>query len=98
MNEVIKYNDGEIELIVSFEKETIWLSQLQMSELFDTSTDNVSLHIKNIFNEKGLDENTTTKDFSVVRQEGSRKVKRTINHYSLDMDINSFEFLGKLNE
>ena len=98
MNEVIKYNDGEIELIVSFEKETIWLSQLQMSELFDTSTDNVSLHIKNIFKEKELNENTTTKDFSVVRQEGSRKVKRTINHYSLDMDINSFEFLGKLNE
>lgn len=98
MNEVIKYNDGEIELIVSFEKETIWLSQLQMSELFDTSTDNVSLHIKNIFKEKELNENTTTKDFSVVRQEGNRKVKRTINHYSLDMDINSFEFLGKLNE
>jgi len=98
VNEVIKYNDGEIELIVSFEKETIWLSQLQMSELFDTSTDNVSLHIKNIFKEKELNENTTTKDFSVVRQEGSRKVKRTINHYSLDMDINSFEFLGKLNE
>ncbi len=87
MNEIIKYNDGEIELLVSFEKETIWLSQLQISELFDTSTDNVSLHLKNIFKEKELDEDTTTEDFSVVRQEGSRKVKRTINHYSLDVVI-----------
>jgi len=87
VNEVIKYNDGEIELLVSFEKETIWLSQFQISELFDTSSDNVSLHLKNIFNEKELDENTTTEDFSVVRQEGKRKVKRTINHYSLDAVI-----------
>lgn len=84
MNELIKYNDGEIELVVSFEKETIWLSQLQISELFDTSTDNVSLHLKNIYKEKELDENTTTEDFSVVRQEGNRKVKRTIKHYNLD--------------
>jgi len=87
MNEIIKYNDGEIELLVSFEKETIWLSQLQISELFDTSTDNVSLHLKNIFKEKELDEKTTTEDFSVVRQEGNRKVKRIINHYSLDVVI-----------
>ncbi|MFA6145283.1 MAG: hypothetical protein WCW84_04145 [Sulfurimonas sp.] len=44
MNEPIKYNDGEIELAVSVEHETIWLSQSQISELFDTSADNVSLH------------------------------------------------------
>ena len=84
---IIKYNDGEIELTMSLEKETIWLSQLQISELFDTSSDNVSLHLKNIYKEKELDENATTEDFSVVRQEGSRKVKRTIKHYNLDTVI-----------
>lgn len=87
MNSLIKYNDGEIELTVSFEKDTIWLSQLQISELFDTSSDNISLHLKNIYKEKELDENATTEDFSVVRQEGHRKVKRTIKHYNLDTVI-----------
>jgi hypothetical protein len=64
---IIIYEDGEIELKVSVEKETIWLSQSQISELFETSTDNVSLHLKNIYKEKELDEDSTTKDFSVVR-------------------------------
>lgn len=87
MNEIIKYNDGEIELAVSVEKDTIWLSQAQISELFETSADNVSLHLKNIYKEQELDENSTTEDFSVVRQEGNRKVKRTIKHYNLDAII-----------
>jgi len=69
MNNLIRYNNGEIELTVAFEKDTIWLSQLQISELFDTTTDNVSLHLKNIYKEKELDENVTTEDFSVVRQD-----------------------------
>lgn len=87
MNNLIKYNNGEIELTVSFENNTIWLSQLQISELFETSSDNVSLHFKNIYNEQELDEYTTTEDFSVVRQEGKRKVKRIIRHYNLDAVI-----------
>jgi hypothetical protein len=87
MNNIIKYNDGEIELAVSIESETIWLSQAQISELFETSTDNVSLHLKNIFKEKELDENSTTEDFSIVQQEGNRKVRRTIKHYNLDAVI-----------
>jgi len=84
---IIVYEDGEIELKVSIEKETIWLSQSQISDLFETSTDNVSLHLKNIYKEKELDENSTTEDFSVVRQEGKRKVKRILKHYSLDAII-----------
>ena len=84
---IIVYQDGEIELKVSIEKETIWLSQSQISDLFDTSADNVSLHLKNIYKEKELDEKSTTEDFSVVRQEGKRKVKRTLKHYSLDAII-----------
>lgn len=87
MNEIIKYNDGEIELSVSVEKDTVWLSQAEISTLFETSTDNIGLHFKNIYKEKELDETSTTEDFSVVRQEGNRKVKRTIKHYSLDAII-----------
>ncbi len=87
MNTLIKYNNGEIELSISFGNDTVWLSQLQISELFETSSDNVSLHFKNIYKEQELDENTTTEDFSVVRQEGKRKVKRTIRHYNLDAVI-----------
>ena len=71
MNNLVKYNDGEIELTISLKKETIWLSQLQISEIFGTSSDNISLHLKNIYNEKELDEKSTTEDFSVVRQEGN---------------------------
>ncbi len=84
---IIVYADGEIELSLSLGNDTIWLSQLQISELFETSTDNVGLHLKNIYKEQELYENTTTEDFSVVRQEGNRKVKRTIKHYNLDAVI-----------
>ena len=87
MNNLIKYNDGEIELAVSVEKDSIWLTQSQISELFETSVDNVSLHLKNIYKEKELDESSTTEDYSIVRQEGSRKVRRTIKHYHLDAII-----------
>ncbi|MCT7528003.1 virulence RhuM family protein [Aliarcobacter cryaerophilus] len=61
--------------------------QLQMSQLFDTSTDNVGLHLKNIYLEKELDENSTTEFFSVVRKEGNRLVKRELKHYNLDVII-----------
>ncbi|MFK8273647.1 RhuM family protein [Capnocytophaga canimorsus] len=77
-------DDKKISLQVSLEKETVWLTQLQMSFLFDTSTDNIGLHLKNIFLEEELDEFSTTEDFSVVRQEGKRQVKRTLKHYNLD--------------
>jgi len=86
-DQIVVYNNGEIELEVSLDKDSIWLNQSQISELFDTSTDNVSLHLKNIYKEKELDEKSTTEDFSVVRQEGKRKVKRTLKHYSLDAVI-----------
>ncbi|CEN53467.1 RhuM family protein [Capnocytophaga canis] len=77
-------DDKKISLQVSLEKETVWLTQSQMSFLFDTSTDNIGLHLKNIFLEEELDEFSTTEDFSVVRQEGKRQVKRTLKHYNLD--------------
>ncbi len=87
ISNVVVYNDGELELKISVNEETIWLTQSQMSELFDTSTDNIGLHLKNIYKEKELNENSTTEDFSVVRQEGNRKVTRVIKHYNLDAII-----------
>ena len=66
---------------------TIWLSQKNMGFLFDTSTDNIGLHIKNIYNESELNEISTTEDFSVVQQEGSREVCRAVKHYNLDVII-----------
>ncbi|WP_200881866.1 virulence RhuM family protein [Nitrincola sp. A-D6] len=79
--------DGKTELQVAFEKETVWLSQGQMGELFDTSTDNIGLHLKNIYAEDELTEERTTEDFSVVRKEGQRQVRRRIKHYNLDAII-----------
>ena len=53
-----------------------------MAQLFDTSADSISLHLKNIFAENELNEKSTTEDFSVVRQEGKREVKRQLKHYN----------------
>ena len=72
---------------VRLEGETVWLSQRQMSVLFDTSSDNVGLHLKNIYAEGELLEGATTEDFSVVRQEGNRQVRRSVRHYNLDAII-----------
>ena len=72
---------------VRLEGETVWLSQRQMSVLFDTSSDNVGLHLKNIYAERELLEEATTEDFSVVRQEGNRQVRRSVRHYNLDAII-----------
>jgi hypothetical protein len=96
MGDVVVYNEGELELNVSVDENTIWLTQAQISELFDTSTDNIGLHLKNIYKEKELDENATTEDFSVVRQEGSRKVRRQIKHLKCEMKYSKINFQIKL--
>ncbi|MFO1370305.1 MAG: virulence protein RhuM/Fic/DOC family protein [Marinagarivorans sp.] len=79
--------DGQVRLEVQLVQDTLWLSQSQISVLFATSTDNVSLHLGNIYREGELDETATTEDFSVVRQEGKRQVKRNLRHYNLDAVI-----------
>jgi prophage maintenance system killer protein len=79
--------DGQVQLEITLAQETLWLSQVQISELFATSTDNVSLHLKNIYTEQELSESATTENFSVVRQEGSRQVQRQMKHYNLDAII-----------
>ncbi|WP_439294500.1 RhuM family protein [Lonepinella sp. BR2882] len=85
--EIYQTKDGQTQVEVRFEQDTVWLSQAQMAKVFDTSTDNIGLHLKNIFIENELDENRTTEDFSVVRQEGKRQVTRQVKHYNLDAII-----------
>ncbi len=67
--------DGTVELDVRLDRDTIWLSQKQMSTLFDKDTDTIGLHLRNIFKEGELEESTTTEESSVVQQEGKRKVR-----------------------
>ena len=85
-NDIILFKNGELELEVnvSNDRENVWLSQKQMSELYNVSTDNIGLHIKNIIAEGELD-SSTIEESSVVRKEGTRKVKRKIKFYNLDM-------------
>lgn len=87
MNNIMIFESGDQPVQVRLEGETVWLTQAQLAELFGTSTDNISLHLKNIYTDKELEELATTEDFSVVRQEGARQVKRQIRHYNLDAII-----------
>ncbi len=84
---IYKTPDGKTSIEVKFEKETVWLSQKQMAELFDKDSDTIGLHLKNIYKSGELEEISTTEKYSVVRQEGKRKVKREIKFYNLDAII-----------
>ncbi|MBL0709393.1 MAG: virulence RhuM family protein [Colwellia sp.] len=87
MNDIKIFESAQGEIQVKLEQETIWLSQITMAKLFETSTDNISLHLKNIYSEAELEETSTTEDYSVVRKEGNRQVKRKLKHYNLDAII-----------
>ena len=80
-------DEGKINVDVILKDETIWLTQKSMSELFECSTYNVWLHLKNIYNDQELDIDSTTEKFSVVRKEGNRNVKRKLDFYNLDAII-----------
>lgn len=81
-------NENEqVKVRVLLQNETIWLPQKSMADLFDTSTDNISLHLKNIYADNELQEEATTEDFSVVQNEGGRSVQRTLKFYNLDAII-----------
>jgi len=84
---IYKTPDGKTSIEVKLEKETVWLSQKQMAELFDKDSDTIGLHLKNIYKSGELEEISTTEKYSVVRQEGKRKVKREIKFYNLDAII-----------
>ena len=86
-NQVIIYNDGEIELKVSFEKESVWLNRNQLAELFDRDVKTIGKHINNVFREKELEKFSTVANFAIVQNEGGREVTRDIEYYNLDVII-----------
>ncbi|MBK1674254.1 hypothetical protein CKO35_13260 [Ectothiorhodospira shaposhnikovii] len=79
--------DKAVEVRLDTDQETVWLSQRQMADVFDTSTDNIGLHLKNIYADDELVEEATTEESSVLRQEGQRQVRRRVKHYNLDAII-----------
>lgn len=82
-----KSDDGNIKLQVRLEQDTVWLTQADMVELFQSSKSNISEHIKHIFEEGELDEISTVRKFRTVRTEGNRQVEREIDFYNLDVII-----------
>ena len=88
-NKIIIYTsiDGQTKIDVRIEDETLWLTQQQIAELYQTSRTNVVEHIKHIYEEQELDELSTCRNFRQVRNEGSRQVERDMMFYNLDMII-----------
>jgi len=84
---IYQSDDGQTEVQVKFDNETVWLSQRQMAQLFDKDTDTIGLHLKNIFESGELDELSTTEESSVVQKEGKRNIKRQLKLYNLDAII-----------
>ena len=84
--EVLLYQreDGAPTLDVRLDAETVWLSQQQIAELFQTTRENITMHLRNVYVEGELDREATRKDFLQVRVEGSRSVRRAVAHYNLD--------------
>lgn len=79
--------DQVVEVRLDTEYETVWLTQAQMAELFDVKPQNITMHLKNVYEDGELVEESTCKDFLQVQQEGEREVKRKRKHYSLDAVI-----------
>lgn len=86
--EILVFNNDNLSLEVNIDKDkdTVWLTQKQMGDLFEVSVDSISLHIKNILNDNELD-NSTIEESSTVQKEGNRKIRRNIKYYNLDMII-----------
>jgi len=86
-NNIAMYQSGEIELNISIQEETIWLTQKQIVALFDSSKANISEHVKAIFDSNELNRNATVRKFRTVQNEGGREVTRNLEHYNLDVVI-----------
>jgi hypothetical protein len=85
-SDIILYQaeDGRTRLEVRLESGTVWLPQALMAELYQTTVQNISLHLQNIYDDGELDRGATFKDYLIVRQEGARQVRRRVDHYNLD--------------
>ncbi|NHN75865.1 hypothetical protein HA520_00960 [Azotobacter chroococcum] len=87
MSEILIYQADNQPVEVRLQGDSVWLTQRQLAELLGTTTDNISLHLKNIYNDGELDEAATTEESSVVQQEGKRQVTRRLKLYNLDAII-----------
>src|SRR5690606_25491839 len=85
--EIYQAKDGQTQIEVTFEKDTVWLTQKMMASLFQTTIPNINIHIKNVYEEGELKEEATIKDSLIVRMEGQREVKRNQKFYNLDVII-----------
>lgn len=87
ISNIIVYNDGELELKVSVEQESVWLNRNQIAELFGRDVKTIGKHISNVFDEKEVEKYSTVANFATVQNEGGRDVKRDIEYYNLDVII-----------
>ena len=88
-NKIVIYQteDGQTQIDVRLENETVWLTQAQMVELFQTTKQNVSLHVGNIYKEGELEQESTVKEYLTIQKEGQRDVARQVKYYNLDVII-----------
>src|SRR3990172_12752532 len=86
ISELILYQaeDGKTNIEVRLKNETVWMSQLAMADLFQTTVPNINIHLNNVYDEGELSETATIKDYLIVRQEGPRQVRRSVRHYNLE--------------
>ena len=88
-NKIVIYQteDGQTQIDVRLDNDTVWLTQAQMVELFQTTKQNVSLHVGNVFKEGELEQESTVKEYLTVQKEGLREVARKVKYYNLDVII-----------
>ncbi|WP_162265177.1 virulence RhuM family protein, partial [Aliarcobacter cryaerophilus] len=87
LSNLVVYNDGELELKVSVEKESVWLNRNQLAELFGRDVKTIGKHINNVFNENELTRVSTVANFATVQIEGGREITRDVEYYNLDVII-----------
>jgi len=85
IDNIVVYNDGELELNISLQEETIWLTQRQIAEVFGVNIPAISKHIKNIYKDNELSQFSTVSILEIVQKEGNRNILRKVEHYSLDI-------------
>ena len=85
--EIYQGTDGQTQIEVKFEKDTVWLNQKQMADLFDKDVRTISEHIKTIYKTQELERDSTIRNFRIVQLEGKRNIERNIDHFNLDMII-----------
>lgn len=88
-NEILLYTDetGKMNVNVRFAEEDVWVTQVQLAEIYATTRQNIGQHIENIYKDNELPREATIKKFFIVQTEGNRQVKRVIDHYNLDVII-----------